>query len=318
MSNKLQILITSDVIILDNKEINNCILDDIDKLSQEVFEVNILSFSNHLHDIQGLKTKINFIAVDKDWLDLKSFIPANSLLISSSKSTIKQAKDKGFKTLLNIEKESLFFPILAIFKDYQILTKILPNNIKKPFIIGIDGFGGSGKTTFSKVLNCYLKNSEVIEMDDFYMPNISWNEYDIKRLEKQVIKPFVSGNKVTYQQTEWKVNHRDIDSLSKDFFELDENTEIIILEGSYSISDEIKDLIDLKIWIETPHKEATKRGVDRELIKGGRKIEDEENGWKIWNQIHKDKIILSKSNAEVVINNLGNGFEIREKRIDHT
>jgi uridine kinase len=38
---------------------------------------------------------------------------------------------------------------------------------QKPILIGIDGFGGSGKTTFSAKLAAMLGNTYVIHMDDF-------------------------------------------------------------------------------------------------------------------------------------------------------
>lgn len=88
-------------------------------------------------------------------------------------------------------------------------VKSIANNIKwaeskhtYPVIIGVEGFGGSGKTTLSKQLMDAFSNAYTIHLDDFIVksrlkePAWDTSVFDHARLERQVLKPAVDGKPI--------------------------------------------------------------------------------------------------------------------------
>lgn len=79
-------------------------------------------------------------------------------------------------------------------------------------LIGIEGFGGSGKTTFANELRDALGNSFVVSIDEFIVKEKitepSWDNggFDRDRLERQVLKPAKSGRSIHYQELLWESN----------------------------------------------------------------------------------------------------------------
>jgi len=170
-------------------------------------------------------------------------------------------------------------------EEYQNLAMNLLNiyNIKnKPVLIGIDGCGGSGKSTFAQNLNNYLDASTIVHMDDFYMPSDSNKkedntqvgvDFDWRRLEKQVIKPIKSDLKnFSYQKYNWiddKVNEKMNEVMISNF---------IIIEGVYSTREELRKYYDFNIWVECPYDIRLKRGIERD---GEERREMWVNNWMI-------------------------------------
>lgn len=81
-------------------------------------------------------------------------------------------------------------------------------------MIGIDGGGGSGKTTLATKIASVLLGTQIVHMDDFYklkkvrkitkLANApSGYEYDIDRLISQVIMPILSNKTARYQKYDW-------------------------------------------------------------------------------------------------------------------
>ena len=120
--------------------------------------------------------------------------------------------------------------------------KIIDNlKDKDKFIILIDGYAGSGKTTLSKILSEEL-NATLIHVDDFYLPiekrNSDWFEtpagnIDFSRLNDEVIIPF--KKKETLIINKFNPRKQELEHLGK----LNYNPKLII-EGSYSMHPEIK------------------------------------------------------------------------------
>jgi len=136
------------------------------------------------------------------------------------------------------------------FKDLaKIINATEPKHAQK--LIGIDGGGGVGKTTFAQHLSDVLPQSEVIHSDDFYKERnkrVKGTEYEVnpnydwERFEREVLQSVREGKPVAYHIYDWKQ-----DVLEKSVSVPLDAT--IIIEGMYVIQRVYKDLFDYKIWI---------------------------------------------------------------------
>ena len=78
----------------------------------------------------------------------------------------------------------------------EIIEKI--KSLSLPKIIGISGFGGSGKSSIAKAIGLVI-NAPVVGVDSFQKDEVFdtqyslWNIMDFERLEKEVLKPFLKN-----------------------------------------------------------------------------------------------------------------------------
>jgi len=145
----------------------------------------------------------------------------------------------------------------------EILNKINKIN-KSKFLVGVDGPGGSGKSTFAKELVELLSNTRIVRMDDFYKPENLRQEsnaeigsyFDWQKLEKQLLIPFMENLGIRFQKYDWQC-----DSL-KEWQYISKNSNVIV-EGVYSTRQELSKYYDLKIWIDCPADDRLLRGIER-------------------------------------------------------
>lgn len=83
----------------------------------------------------------------------------------------------------------------------EIVRCIMLSKSAKPVLIAIEGYGGSGKTTFANKLKDALGESYVVNLDDFIIKEkiaeSSWDNgaFDRNCLEEQVLIPFSARKK---------------------------------------------------------------------------------------------------------------------------
>ncbi|HEY4963902.1 MAG TPA: hypothetical protein VIH90_04365 [Candidatus Saccharimonadales bacterium] len=147
--------------------------------------------------------------------------------------------------------------------------------VNRPVLIGVEGFGGSGKTTFAERLSTALASSYVVNIDDFIVKEklieSSWDKggFDRERLEQQVLIPASAQQPVSYQELIWETN-----SLSKP--KIVPSVDYLIVEGISSYHPDIAHYYDYKIWINTPIEVAKQRGQVRD------KGNENEDKWDMW------------------------------------
>ena len=153
---------------------------------------------------------------------------------------------------------------------------------KNPLIIGISGGTGSGKTRFTKELisRCNSNDLIYISQDSYYkdLSHLSYNDrcqvnfdspdaIDFKELHED-LKNLLNNNDVNIPVYNYKRHKRMKDSTKL------EPRPIIILEGIFSLyKSEIRELIDCKIFVDTPADIRILRRAKRDINKRDRSIE---------------------------------------------
>lgn len=150
------------------------------------------------------------------------------------------------------------------------------------FLIGVDGCGGSGKSTFAKEIKGTCNNVTIVHIDDFYFPSSHiiqdhpvnkpiGADFDWKRLFTQVLEPLSRDQEGHYQRYDWNQ-----DKLAE--WQTVPVGGIVVIEGVYTLRKEIADFYDFTIWVECPRETRLARGLERD----GQEARDMwENNWMI-------------------------------------
>jgi uridine kinase len=133
-------------------------------------------------------------------------------------------------------------------------------------LIAIDGFGGSGKSTFAKKLVELDSSIQIVELDKFpYLPN----EYpyhasgvqtrvNLERVQKEVLIPLSIGKDAHFQNTFWWSTDQ-----KPEWFTVQPGG-IVLVEGCYSFHTDLRHFYDLSIWVDCASNEAMERAVGRD------------------------------------------------------
>ncbi|WEV40217.1 uridine kinase [Lactobacillus sp. ESL0681] len=157
------------------------------------------------------------------------------------------------------------------------------SKIEKPVVIGITGGSGSGKTTIAhKIVEQMAENEHVLIMaqDSYYKDNtnISMAErmkinydhpdaFDIPLLKKQI------NDLLNYQAIEMPIYNFKDHTRSKETIHI-EPADIIILEGILVLaSADIRDLMDIKVYVDTDDDIRFIRRLERDIKERGRSID---------------------------------------------
>jgi len=133
----------------------------------------------------------------------------------------------------------------------------------RPVLIGIEGYGGAGKTTLAQKLAAALGDARVISIDDFIVkeklvePSWDGGAFDRDRLERQVLCPARHGEPAAYQRLDWETNILSAPMAVP-------AVTYLIVEGISAYHPSIERYYDVKIWIETPIASAQARGHTRD------------------------------------------------------
>jgi len=138
-----------------------------------------------------------------------------------------------------------------------------------PLIVGIDGAGGAGKSTLASGIDAAFAGCvSIIRCDDFYRPLIGAqyahltpeeayeNYFDWRRLRDEALIPLRDRRRALYQRYDWTT-----DRLT-DWIEI-EPRQIVLVEGVFSTRPELRALINVAIFIETPRDERMRRMLAR-------------------------------------------------------
>ena len=187
--------------------------------------------------------------------------------------------------------------------------------MSRPLFIGISGGTGSGKTRFTKELISRFDDTALIYISqDSYYKDLSQISYE-KRCDVNFdspdsidflnllddLKNLMALNPVDIPIYNFKRHLR-----TKEFNRIEPKS-IIILEGIFSLyNPEIRALMDLKIFVDTPSDIRILRRAKRDINKRERTIESiAEQYLKTVRPMHEKYIEPTKSYADVIVPNGG-------------
>jgi len=148
----------------------------------------------------------------------------------------------------------------------QLVDEILAtaNDVR---LVGVDGFGGAGKTTFATRLARAAGSCPVVHTDDFATHDepLEW----WPRMLAQVIEPLSNGEAATYRAYDW-VNRRLGDELTI------QPAAVVVIEGVGATRKAWRDRLALRVWIDADSDLRLRRGLDRD----GEELAEFWRGWR--------------------------------------
>jgi len=154
----------------------------------------------------------------------------------------------------------------------------------KVIIIGIAGGSGSGKTRLVKNILSELSDTKTIsiEVDSYYkdLSHLSFQEREKNNFDHpnsiefellyQHLKEILNNKKIETPLYNYKEHIRDKNNVKT----IEENIQIILLEGIFALYDQkIRDLMEIKIFVDTPSDIRILRRIKRDINKRKRTIE---------------------------------------------
>jgi uridine kinase len=127
-------------------------------------------------------------------------------------------------------------------------------------VIAVDGCGGAGKSTLCQALAKQIEpwaHPQVLKLDDFYRPISAIQRTQLQHLQARaayfnvdafkhnVLQPLNSGLSASYKPFHWLDGERDqgVELLP---------TGVLIVDGVFSFSKPLRNMIHLSIFVDTP------------------------------------------------------------------
>jgi len=161
-------------------------------------------------------------------------------------------------------------------KEVNLMTK------HKPIIIGVTGGSGSGKTSVSRaILNHFPEHSIMMLEHDSYYKDQSHLAFE-DRLKTNYDHPLAFDTDLLITHLSKLLNYETIEKPVYDYVKhtrsdeiiIQEPKEVIILEGILILEDErLRDLMDIKIYVDTDDDIRIIRRIKRDMEERGRTLD---------------------------------------------
>jgi len=171
------------------------------------------------------------------------------------------------------------------------MERIRPK-VRKPIVVALDGGSGAGKTTIAERL-MRLADVALVRLDDFYqtvIPQSEWPHktveqrlngvFDWSRVRSEALEPLRAGRPGHWHAFDFMrgLGKAGAYSLKKEMTEV-APAPTILLEGAYSASRPLRDLMDLAVLVDvqnrTRYLRTAARGDDTEFLAKWHAIWDE-------------------------------------------
>lgn len=121
--------------------------------------------------------------------------------------------------------------------------------------IGVDGFAGSGKTTFAARVAAEVPRAVVVHIDDFARPWIV--EWDYERFREHFLGPLLAGRPARYQRWDWPTD------TAAECHEVQPGA-MIVCEGVSATRPEVGAPWAVTVWVDTPREMRLERALERD------------------------------------------------------
>lgn len=153
---------------------------------------------------------------------------------------------------------------------------------KRPIVIGVTGASGSGKSSVSKrILEIFSEMSILVLQQDFYYKDQTHLPFE-ERLKTNYDHPLAFDNDLFIEHLEKLMKGQTIDKPVYDFANHTRSTEtihqeprdVIIVEGILILDDKrVRDLLDIKIYVDTDSDICLARRILRDINERGRTVD---------------------------------------------
>ncbi|SEA63646.1 uridine kinase [Pseudobutyrivibrio sp. ACV-2] len=181
---------------------------------------------------------------------------------------------------------------------------------EKICVLGVAGGSASGKTTIINKLQDYFgADIAVISHDSYYKahPEMSFEErsqlnydhpdsFESDRMAEDVRK-LIKGHPIDMPVYDYVIHNR-----SDETIRIEPKT-VIVMEGILILENkELRDLMDIKIFVDTDADERLMRRIKRDMIERGRSIESIIDQYaKTVKPMHEEFVEPSKKHADIII-----------------
>lgn len=182
---------------------------------------------------------------------------------------------------------------------------------KRPLVIGIAGGSGSGKTSVTKAIyDVYKEKAVVVIEQDYYYKDQSHLEFE-ERLTTNYDHPLAFDTDLLIEHIHQLLNRQAIEKPVYDYAVHTRSSEtiaiepqdVIILEGILVLEDErLRDLMDIKLFVDTDSDLRIIRRILRDINERGRSIESVvEQYISVVRPMHNQFIEPTKRYADIII-----------------
>ncbi|APH04296.1 uridine kinase [Bacillus weihaiensis] len=182
---------------------------------------------------------------------------------------------------------------------------------KKPVVIGVAGGSGSGKTSVTKAIYEHFKGHSILMLEqDYYYKDQKHLPFE-ERLNTNYDHPLAFDNDLLIDHLHSLLSHKGIDkpvydyklhTRSEDVIVV-EPKDVIILEGILILEDErLRDLMDIKLYVDTDADLRIIRRLLRDIKERGRSIDSViEQYLTVVRPMHNQFIEPTKRYADIII-----------------
>ena len=185
-------------------------------------------------------------------------------------------------------------------------------NKKRPVLIGVTGGSGSGKTSVSRaLLKEFTEDHSIVlfEQDSYYkdQSHLSFEE----RLKTNYDHPLAFDTDLLIEHLTDLLNYKSIDKPVYDYdahtrsteCEHQEPREVIIIEGILILEDErLRDLMDIKVYVDTEDDIRIIRRIKRDMEERGRTLDSVIHQYlSVVKPMHHQFIEPTKKYADIII-----------------
>lgn len=178
----------------------------------------------------------------------------------------------------------------------------LPPSCGAVTLVAVDGYAGSGKTTFTERLAARLGGAPVVHLDDLatHEALFGW----LPRLEAEVLRPLASGREGRHRVYDWTARR----FLGERADRTVPVADVVLIEGVGAARGALRPCLARILWMDVPREVAHARGEARD----GPALAA---FWRKWERAEREHFAAdpSKPFAELLVRAVSDGYEVREK-----